>query len=115
MRSLRSIHRKAAKKAARRKDYRWRANINGNVPTKATVVRKAKFGPLCRANGTPIWSMGRPQLEHIGYKFVVEKQKVYNSPDPSNRLHPLTDDAYRNIGMIAYPKNRKYQNLTTKK
>lgn len=100
MKSQKSINRKAAKAKARRKDFVRRKNINSNVPT-IGVEEKVEVFSSKTVNG-------KPQVEHIGYKTKIVKKPVYSHHEKGDLYTPRKDEQLRDIGMIAYPKSRKF-------
>lgn len=102
MKSQRSIVRRASKARARTKDYTRRRHINANVPT---LTREEKVDKYKHVG---IDSQGRAKLEAVGRKTILVKEKDYLFKDPMNPKRPLTDEYRRDIGMIPYPKRRKF-------
>lgn len=131
MKSLRSITRKREKAKARRKDFVRRKHINANVPTivkeekvekyrsvhKDVVVEKKKGSwrkPIVKKvvyedDGVT------PMLRLAGEKIVRTKEKVYRNhrrgvPSlPARERYSLRHSSNRDIGMIEYPKRRKFR------
>lgn len=123
MRSLKSIHRKAAKKRAGRRDFVKRRNINNNVPTVSrvehfdrfvhvvneTLVRDSK-GFETKVRKQELDGDGQPVLKHIGYKEKIVKDPVFLHHIEGNK-HIAKRDQFgingREIGMIQYPWPKK--------
>lgn len=99
--------RRAAKKKAQRKDFIRRKNINANVPTIAKEEKIERYRQLKGKDGKVRMHNGRPILEHVGYKKVIVKQKVYRHKKNGNPHKPATDVEKREVGMIQYPRSRK--------
>lgn len=110
MRSQRSINKKAAKARARRRDFVWRKNINANVPMEAYTEKRELYQPVVdRHTGRAVISAdGRAMIRHVGYKEVTKKLPVYNFHEDGKTHIPQYDDQNRMIGMIQYPKPRKF-------
>jgi len=101
------LRRKKMAKAKRmRKDYERRRNINNNVPTDKFVERKELF------KNTGVIKEGMAEKIHVGYKNIIVKKPHYRNHVKGIPHKGLKDEDNRDIGMIAYPKKRKF---TTKK
>lgn len=116
MKSLKSIHRKAAKAKARRKDFSRRKNINANVPVvqSSKTERVETFRPAKDKLGRFLPPRnGRAQIEHVGYATrnvpKLDRKHIYKNHVKGDVHTPLEDQHNRMIGMIAYPPRRKYR------
>lgn len=105
MRRARSVHRKAKKAHARRKDFLKRKHINANVPTEVEEERVEVYKTL----KPHILKNGRANIAHVGYKVKKIKKKVYLHHEIDSRHKPLVDVQQREVGMIQYPISRKYK------
>ena len=102
---------KLARKNRMRKDYERRRNINNNVPTDKFKSRKEVY-----RNTGKIKSDGHAETEHVGYKDIIVKRPHYRNHTKGVPHQALKDEYNRDIGMIAYPKKRKFtEKKSTKK
>lgn len=128
MRSPVSIHRKAAKSQARRKDYERRKNTNDNVPTMKVELRKEVFANKTRTTQAKPYRTGRhgrtrqtnvvvgglAERLHVGYKTVIEKMPICKLHVKGNVHKPRIDAQNRLTPMVEYPPSRKFKKTTKK-
>ena len=111
MRNQRLMSKKAEKGKKLRRDYERRRNINANVPTDKLVKTREVYGMKLntkRGGGKYEMKDGKPVLIHAGNKSIVVKVKHYRNHVKGVPYDPLIDKYDRNIGMISYPKRRKF-------
>lgn len=107
MRSRTVILRKATKRAAQRKDFIRRKNMNRNVPTLAVEKKKEVYRPVMAKGKAVLQYDGKPKLEHVGYKTVIEKLRMPRLHLKDDQHEHRIDSALRAIPMIEYPMPRK--------
>lgn len=125
MRTQRSIHRKAAKSRARRRDFLKRRNINRNVPTIDVGEKVDLFKPVTvtvpgqpysksarkrRTRERCVVKQGLAQVHHVGYKTRSKKIPICRMHVKGNVHEPIVDQYNRVTPMVAYPKRRKFVN-----
>ena len=117
MRSQKSIVRKAAKKRANRKDFEKKRNINRNVPT----IIHPQVEDVFKSVTSVIRDPKSRKTVHTVKKYLVgtktkyRKIPVHQNHD-GNFRYAKKDEQNREVGMVFYPKTRKYhsKNLKTK-
>lgn len=116
MKSQKSIHRKAAKSKARRRDYEKRRRINRNVPTVKTIEERPTYRPIMvevpgKYGEAPVrrqrMQSGQAMLERAGTKKIVVKTKRYRRHQPDRPDKPLAGGHGNLEGMIQYPARRQ--------
>lgn len=125
MKSQRQVSRKTAKAKARRKDYVKRKNINKNVPSvvsqeRVELYRNKRIAiperyerpknarPKIITSKQVFDGEGRPEIEYVGSKLRTVKTKKYHRVSEFDPTKPARDLNNRVVGMIQYPKPRKY-------